>query len=78
MHPFKQYQSSQARLIDTTGKEVRVQAYTHNVSDFFNAAEECGLEMVYFNEWWHQEDKVESVPRLATFMLQLSASGAAA
>jgi malonyl-CoA O-methyltransferase len=78
LHPFKQYQSSQARFIDTAGKVVKVQAYTHNISDFFNAAEECGLQMVSFNEWWHHEDKVESVPRLATFMFQLSASGDAA
>lgn len=78
LHPFKQYQSSQARFLDATGQEIKVQAYTHNVSDFFNAAEECGLVLLRFNEWWHHEDQVGSVPRLVTFLFQLPAGGAAA
>jgi SAM-dependent methyltransferase len=78
LHPFKQYQSSQARFLDATGQEVRVQAYTHHISDFLKAAEACGLVLVRFNEWWHHEDQPGSVPRLATFLFRLPAGDAAA
>jgi malonyl-CoA O-methyltransferase len=70
LHPFKQYQNSQARFTDALGQEIKVQAYTHRVSDFFRAAEEVGLALVKFNEWWHPEDPARSVPRLATFLFQ--------
>ena len=70
LHPFKQYQNSQARFTDALGQEIKVQAYTHHVSDFFRAAEEVGLALVKFNEWWHPEDPARSVPRLATFLFQ--------
>jgi malonyl-CoA O-methyltransferase len=70
LHPFKQYQSSQARFLNADGQEVKVQAYTHHVSDFFGAAGECGLVPVRFNEWWHPDDQAGSVPRLATFLFQ--------
>ncbi len=77
LHPFKQYQDSQARFTDALGQEIKVQAYTHNISDFFRAAEEAGLALVKFNEWWHPEDQVKSVPRLATFLFQRPARAAA-
>ncbi len=77
LHPFKQYQNSQARFLSATGEEVKIQAYTHNVSDFLSAAGEAGLVLVRFNEWWHPEDQVDSVPRLATFLFQLSAGSTA-
>ena len=70
LHPFKQYQNSQARFTDALGQEIKVQAYTHHVSDFFRAAEEVGLALVKFNEWWHREDPARSVPRLATLLFQ--------
>lgn len=73
LHPFKQYQGSQAKFLNATGREVKVQAYTHNISDFVTAAEESGLFLVRFNEWWHHEDQGGSAPRLATFLFQLPA-----
>jgi ubiquinone/menaquinone biosynthesis C-methylase UbiE len=75
LHPFRQYQGRQATFSDITGQEVKVQAYIHNVSDFFNAAEECGLVPVRFNEWWHDQDPIGAVPRLATFLFRLPATG---
>jgi ubiquinone/menaquinone biosynthesis C-methylase UbiE len=33
LHPFKQYQSSQARFLSAAGTEVKVPAFTHHVSD---------------------------------------------
>ncbi|WP_210545319.1 bifunctional 2-polyprenyl-6-hydroxyphenol methylase/3-demethylubiquinol 3-O-methyltransferase UbiG [Rhodoferax sp. PAMC 29310] len=77
LHPFKQYQSRQARFLEATGQEVKGQAYTHHISDFLKAAEACGLELVRFNEWWHHKDQPDSVPRLATFLFRLPSSGAA-
>jgi malonyl-CoA O-methyltransferase len=70
LHPFKQYQNSQARFIDSSGVEVRIPAFTHNISEYLGAAEACGLGLVRINEWWHAEDQPNGVPRLVTFTLQ--------
>jgi ubiquinone/menaquinone biosynthesis C-methylase UbiE len=70
LHPFKQYQGSQARFLSASGEQVKVQAYTHHLSDFFAAAAACGLVLVRYNEWWHPADEAGSAPRLATFLFQ--------
>jgi malonyl-CoA O-methyltransferase len=68
LHPYKQYQNSQARFLDANGDEVKVTAYTHNISDFLGAAERCGLRLLRLNEWWHPEDPGAGVPRLVSFV----------
>lgn len=70
LHPFKQYQGSQARFQDAAGREVRVPAFTHNVSDYLAAARECALDLLRVDEWWHADDPAGSVPRLITFQFR--------
>ncbi|GAP38994.1 methyltransferase domain-containing protein [Piscinibacter sakaiensis] len=70
LHPFKQYQGSQARFQDAQGREFRVPAFTHHVSDFVRAAQACGLVLRGVDEWWHPEDPAGSVPRLASFLFE--------
>ena len=70
LHPFRQYQGSQARFQhdQTTAK---IPAFVHHLSDFTNAAEANGLVLERFQEWWHEEDQ-DKPPRLASFMFRKS------
>ena len=77
LHPFKQYQCSQARFLNAEGEEIKIPAFTHHVSDYFGAAQACGLQLVRFNEWWHHEDLRSGVPRLITFIFQSAPGGEA-
>lgn len=70
LHPFRQYQHSQARFLNEHGEEVKIPAFTHNISDYVGAAEACGLQLVHIGEWWHTEDSTQGVPRLVTFIFQ--------
>lgn len=79
LHPFKQYQNSQARFLNAQGAEVKIAAFRHHVSDYLDAAKACGLQLVHLGEWWHAQDPSDAVPRLLTLQLQSAgAAGAAA
>ncbi len=65
LHPFRQYEGTQARFEDEAGNEVKVVAYTHHVSEFVEAGQQAGLRLVRLNEWWHEEDAGRP-PRLLT------------
>ncbi len=69
LHPFRQYEGSQARFDDATAGTTRVPAFLHHVSDFFDAAAQAGLALSAFREWWHAED-AKRPPRLVTFELR--------
>jgi malonyl-CoA O-methyltransferase len=66
LHPFRQYQGGQARFTAGPSSQVAIEAFVHNISDFFEAARLAGLTVTRFNEWWHPEDQGRP-PRLATF-----------
>ena len=68
LHPFKQYQGSQARFVrdDAT---THIPAFTHHISDFLSAAAGNGLSLITLNEWWHEADEGKP-PRLVTFLFQ--------
>jgi len=68
LHPFKQYQGSQARFVrdETT---TLIPAFTHHISDFLAAAAPGGLTLTALNEWWHEADEGKA-PRLVTFWFQ--------
>jgi ubiquinone/menaquinone biosynthesis C-methylase UbiE len=76
LHPFKQYQGSQARFAGADGNEWRIDAHTHHVSDFLQAASAAGLELRQLDEWWHDEDGPGTVPRLLTLLLHKAPAGA--
>lgn len=65
LHPFRQYEGTQARFEGANGSEVKVEAFTHHVSEFIDAGQRAGLRLVKLNEWWHDEDAGRP-PRLLT------------
>ncbi|HEX6290524.1 MAG TPA: class I SAM-dependent methyltransferase [Herpetosiphonaceae bacterium] len=68
LHPFKQYQGSQANY-QTGAEQVVIPAFVHHISDFLTAAESSGLTLKRLREWWHHEDQ-RAVPRLVSFMFE--------
>jgi ubiquinone/menaquinone biosynthesis C-methylase UbiE len=77
LHPFKQYQNSQARFLNAQGAEVKIAAFRHHVSDYLDAAKACGLQLVHLGECWHAEDPSDAVPRLLTLQLHSTATAGA-
>lgn len=68
LHPFRQYQGKQANF--QRGEEtIKIPVFLHHLSDFTEAAEQNGLSLVQFREWWHEDDKTE-VPRLVSFLFE--------
>ena len=65
LHPFRQYEGTQARFEDAAGNEVKVAAFTHHVSEFVEAGRRAGTGLVQLKEWWHEEDGGRP-PRLLT------------
>jgi malonyl-CoA O-methyltransferase len=68
LHPFRQYQGVKACFQGAQGM-IEIQAFVHNVSDYFDAAKENGFTLLGFKEWWHEADQGEP-PRLASFMFE--------
>ncbi|MFQ5944366.1 MAG: class I SAM-dependent methyltransferase [Anaerolineales bacterium] len=68
LHPFRQYQGTKARFQSGQGG-IEIQAFVHHISDFLEAAEENGLKLKGFREWWHEEDQ-NKLPRLVSFMFE--------
>ncbi|XSG73870.1 class I SAM-dependent methyltransferase [Herpetosiphon llansteffanensis] len=64
LHPFRQYQGSQARFQGQTGV-IQVAAFTHHISDFLLAAAKAGLQLSQLHEHWHNDD-LNLPPRLLT------------
>ena len=68
LHPFKQYEGSQARFY--SGSEtIEVDAFVHHISEFTNAAITNGLMLVKLNEYWHNDDQ-NKPPRLISFLFK--------
>ena len=68
LHPFKQYAGSKARFDTENGVQI-VECFTHNISDFIQAAEQNGFSLVYLNEYFDEPDKT-SIPRVLTILFQ--------
>lgn len=62
LHPFRQYQGSQARFQGQHG-HIEVTAFTHHISDFGRAAAKHGLQLSQLQEYWHTDD-ANQAPRL--------------
>ena len=41
----------------------------HHISDFVEAAEENGLMLKDFREWWHEQDQ-DKLPRLVSLIFE--------
>ena len=67
LHPARQYRGSVARF-EHEGQTVRVDAYTHHVSEFTSAGFEAGFRLIELLEYWHEEDEADGPPRLLTLV----------
>lgn len=47
---------------------VELEVYQHSVSEYFNAARNCGFDLVELEEWW-DDANTQEVPRLLTMVL---------
>jgi malonyl-CoA O-methyltransferase len=68
LHPFRQYQGTKARFQKDQNK-IEIQAFVHHISDFLAAAENKGLKLKQFREWWHEVDQGKP-PRLVSFLFE--------
>ncbi len=68
LHPFRQYQGTQARF-QRNAEQIVIPAFVHHISDFLEAAKASAFNLLHFKEWWHEHDKGKA-PRLASFMFQ--------
>ena len=68
LHPFKQCQGSKARF-DTQNGVFELECFTHNISDFFKAANDNNFTCFDLREWFDDNDKT-SVPRLLTMIFK--------
>ena len=66
LHPFKQYGGTKARFETGVGLEV-IECYTHNISDYFRAAEKNNFITANFDEWFDDDNRF-AIPRLASFL----------
>ena len=70
LHPFRQYQGTQAQFQDQQGR-TEIQAFVHHLSDYIHAADANSLTLERLNEWWHEDDQ-DKPPRLLSLMLMKS------
>ena len=68
LHPFRQYQGTQANFRRDEGT-TEIPAYVHHLSDFLDAAAFSGLSLASIKEWWHTDDQ-NKPPRLVSFMFE--------
>jgi len=66
LHPIKQYLGSKARYETDKGSQ-ELEVYTHHLSDYINAANKSGFEMIEINESF---DETAEVPRLISFVFR--------
>lgn len=66
LHPYKQYSGSKARF-DSAGKEIVLDCYLHNISDFYKAAKNNNFNCMELNEWFDEKEK-NVIPRLLTLV----------
>ena len=75
LHPFRQYQGTQARF-QRGAETVEIPAFVHHLSEFTDAAARHGLSLQSYKEWWHEEDTQDKSPRLVSFMFEKRIHGA--
>lgn len=68
LHPFKQYNGSKARFETESGTQVVI-CFNHHITDFTDAAKECGLQLVSMKEYFDNNDR-NTIPRLLTLLFR--------
>jgi ubiquinone/menaquinone biosynthesis C-methylase UbiE len=68
LHPFKQYAGSKARFLAASGPAA-VPCFVHNLSDFTEAADKNGFELIRVMEHFDDGDK-STLPRILTLLFR--------
>lgn len=68
LHPFKQYAGSKARFETEQGMQV-VQCFTHNISDFTQAAAAHGFQLQIIEEYFDNDNRNE-IPRILKLLFK--------
>jgi len=68
LHPTRQYEGKQANF-QRNGTMTAIEAFVHHLTDFTDAANDCGFSLQGMKEWWHEEDR-NKPPRLVSFMFE--------
>ncbi len=68
LHPFKQYSGSKARFETKDGVQI-VNCFTHNISDFINAAKANSFNLVEFKEYFDDNNRCD-IPRILTLLFK--------
>jgi ubiquinone/menaquinone biosynthesis C-methylase UbiE len=68
LHPFKQYAGSKARFETETGTQV-VTCFNHHVTDFIQAANASGFQLILIDEQFDDEDRSQ-IPRILNLLFE--------
>lgn len=68
LHPFKQYSGSKARFETEEGLNI-VECYNHHLSDFLDAADAAGLQLVVLKEFFDDDDRSQ-LPRILNLLFK--------
>jgi ubiquinone/menaquinone biosynthesis C-methylase UbiE len=66
LHPFKQYEGSEARFETDAGVQV-TECFQHHVTDYTNTALAKGFAIQKIDEWFDEDDRT-TTPRLISFV----------
>ena len=67
-HPFKQYAGSKARYTTSEGEQI-VTCFTHNVSDFTEAAKKYNFSLLVLEERFDDNDR-NQIPRILSLLFK--------
>ena len=68
LHPFKQYAGSKARFETETGTHV-LTCFNHHVTDFIQAANASGFQLLQLNEQFDDADRTQ-IPRILNLLFE--------
>lgn len=68
LHPFKQYNGTKAKFEDQNGI-TSAECYTHNISEFVEAAHKNGFEIKDLKEFFDSDEKV-AYPRIIALLFK--------
>ena len=68
LHPFKQYKGTKARFNSEENGLVELKTYTNHISDFFNAAQSAGFQLIKINEYFDED--TNDLPRILSLLFQ--------
>jgi len=68
LHPFRQYEGTKANF-KRDGITTEINAFVHHISDFLDAANKNGFELIELKELWHENDQ-NKPSRLVTLMFK--------